>query len=357
MATIYDVAEKAGVSASTVSLAFNQPHRIKTETKERVFEAAKALNYQANSFARGLAGGRSKLVGFLAADIRFPFSSSITKGIEEVLSEQGFATFIANTDGEVDKTESLIENLLAHGVSGLIVHPAQYGLSPELKKLLQLVAEKEIPVIAIGHKSSSETINHITYDDQLAVQEAVDYLISLGHKTIGYAGGIFKKNIGITRYMGYYQSLLQHGLTVDESYVYQGKITPEVGRQALKVFMNLEKPPTAIVAANEIVATGVIDACFEENISLPDDLSLLSFDSGAVYQRITPAVTSIVMPSHEIGRQAALAFIERWNDTTLVPKNTVIKCELEIRDTTAPPKDISKEVSKKFLKTKAIVSV
>jgi len=340
MATIYDVAKKAGVSASTVSLAFNQPQRIKAETKERVFKAAKELNYQANSFARGLAGGRSKQIAFLPTDIRFPSSSSIYKGLEEVLTQEGFLTLVANTDGDVNKAEKMIDKLIAHGVSGFVFNPAQYGFSPNYYDIIKGIIEQGMAVVTLGHESSEIEIEHISYQPQLAVQNGIDYLLDLGHKDVGLIGCIPEENIGLPRFLGYHQSLLSHGITPQAQYHISGRLTPEIGYEGLKTLMKLPNPPTAIFAANDVVATGVIDACLEMRIALPNDLSVMSFESGGLYSRTTPAITSIIMPAYEIGRQAALSMINRWNNPDSEKQNKVVRCGFEIRDTTTSPKVI-----------------
>ncbi len=344
MATIYDVAKKAGVSASTVSLAFNQPHRIKTETKERVYKAAKALKYEANSFARGLAGGRSKQIAFLPTDIRFPSSSSIYKALEEVLTEEGFLTLIANTDGDIPKAEKTIDKLIANGVSGFIFNPAQYGFSTDYYNIIKRIIEQDIAVVTLGHESSEEEIEHISYQPQLAVQEGIDYLIDLGHKDIAIIGGIPEQNIGLPRYLGYCQSLLSHGITLKDAYHIQGKLTPDLGYTGLEQLMALPNPPTAIFALNDVVATGVIDACLKMQVQLPEDLSVLSFDGGGLYGRATPAITSIIMPTYEIGRQAALSMINRWEKPDSEKRNKVVRCGFEVRETTAAPKMVKSKV-------------
>ena len=350
MSTIYDVAKKAGVSASTVSLAFNQPHKIKAETKERVYKAAQDLNYEANSFARVLAGGRSKQIAFLPTDIRFPSSSSIYKGLEELLSQEGFLTLIANTDGDVSKAEKTINKLIANGVSGFVFNPAQYGFSADYYEIIKQITEEGISVVTLGHESSEIDIEHISYQPQLAVQEAIDYLIELGHVDIGMIGGIPEENIGLPRYLGYCQSLLSNGIALNNAYHFQGKLTPETGFQGLEHLMALPKPPTAIFALNDVVATGVIDACLKLHIELPNELSVISFESGGLYGRSTPAITSIIMPAYEIGRQAALSMINRWEKPESEKQNKVVRCGFEIRETTAPPQ-VSSKVLPKLLQT------
>ena len=339
MATIYDIAKRAGVSASTVSLAFNQPHRLKAETKARVLQIAKDLRYQPNHFAKALAGGRSKLIGLLVSDIRFPSTAASAWGVEEVLSESGFATFVASTDGDKEKVERLVSQFLAQGVGGFIFRPAQFGLTKALLKTVKDLKASKVPVVVVGHDTTDPDIDHVTFLPQHITQEAVDYLINLGHKDIALIGGIPEQGVALPRYLGYQQSLFSNGLSLQEDYLVRGQLTPEVGFDGLVNLMNLAKPPTAVLAMNDVVAIGIIDACVKNGVRLPEDLSLVSFDSGALYERKTPAVTSMVIPMHEMGRQAAKTLLKRWHDESLPPQRSVVECYLEVRETTAPPKD------------------
>lgn len=337
MPTIYDVAKRANVSPATVSNAFNKPHLIKPDTHARILQAARELDYRPNLFAKALAGGQTQMVGLLVPDIRYPYTATLARGIEDVLTAEGYMAIITSTDGRPEKEQTLLRQLLQRGVDGFILTPAQFGLADETLHLLQRLVARDIPVVVAGEEVPDERIGYVAFRSQAGTRAAVDYLIELGHREIAFVGGRYTAGVAVSRWLGYQESLLNHRLSLRPELVIETDMTPADGMAALEQLLALENPPTAVFALNDLLAMGMIDACYARDIRLPEQLSVISFDYLPMAQRTTPAVSSVVIPAYEIGQQAAQALLAHYQKPDVLPVQRMLDYKLAIRQTTAPP--------------------
>jgi LacI family transcriptional regulator len=343
MTTINDVAKRAKVSIATVSYAFNKPHLVKAETHERILEAARELNYKPNLFARGLAGGKSQMVGLLVTDIRYPFTATVARGIEDVLRTENYLSFISSTDGDTDETIDLLENLHNRGVEGFILVPSYFGVDARLLRTLRSMSIAKIPVIVAGFQLEDDFVDAVTFRPQAATREGVNHLIQLGHRHVAYIGIHHLQGYAVARYLGYQESLLMNQIPLRPELVVETDITPTRVREAMAALFALETPPTAVFAETDIVALGVIDFCRERNIRVPEELSLVAFDYQTLVQRTTPAITSVVISAYEVGRKAAKCFLARQQNPDIPTQHVALNYHFEARETTASPAPISKQ--------------
>ena len=335
MSTIYDVAKLARVSPATVSNAYNRPHLIKPATHQRILAAAQALNYTPNVFAKALAGGKTQMVALLVPDIRYPYTATVVRGIEEVLTREGYLTAVSSTDGRPDHEQRLLQQLTRQGVGGFILVPAQYGLSQGTFEALEELTAARIPVVLAGEQVESTHIPYVAFHSQEGTREIVNYLVQLGHRRIAFVGGRFTEGVALSRWLGYRQSLEENGLAVWPEYVIETEMTPADGAQALACLLDLEEPPTAVFALNDLLAMGMLDLCYERHLRLPDHLSLVSFDYQPFARRTTPAVTSVVVPAQEIGQHAAELLIQQQQQPDAPIQQMMVSYRLAIRQTTA----------------------
>ncbi|MEM7343936.1 MAG: LacI family DNA-binding transcriptional regulator [Chloroflexota bacterium] len=337
MTTIHDIAKHTNVSIATVSNVFNRPHLVKSATKERVLQAAQVLNYKPNLFARGLAGGKTQTVGVLVPDLRYPFVATVVRGAEDMFREQGYLPFILSTDGDSTETIRLMTYLQTRRVDGFILVPSYFGIDEALLQSIKTMTEEGIPVVVAGYPLDDPTIECTNYHPQATTKKAVNHLIELGHRDIAFIGPQHSAGHAVARYLGYQESLLIHQIPIRPELTRETDMSPLGIRNATAELLSLPNPPTAIYALNDVVAMGVIDVCRERSIKIPEDLSLVTFDYEALSQRVTPQITSIVVPVYEVGRQSAALLLNRQTNPNDPIQQHSIPYRFEVRDTTAPP--------------------
>ncbi len=338
MATIYDVAKRANVSPATVSNAFNKPNMMRPETRDRIMEIADALDYRPNVNARALAGGKSQLVGLLIGDIRIPYIANVTRGIEDRLAENGFIAVVSSTDGKSDKTLSLLKNLKRSGVGGFIFVPAKFGIPPEINTEITTQLAQGVNIIVAGHELNSDDIPHLAVRGQQSSREIVDHLLELGHRDIAFITGHHSQGEGIWRWFGYQHALLARGIPIRPELVKEIDGNPQTARQAVEELMALPNPPTAIFAMNDIYARGVIDYVVTNNIRLPEDLSVVTYDYQVLAQRITPRLTSVLVPAYDLGWKAAELFLALQANPDHTPRVEELIHQIEDRGSTGAPR-------------------
>ncbi|MEM7343060.1 MAG: LacI family DNA-binding transcriptional regulator [Chloroflexota bacterium] len=336
MATIHDVAKRANVSAAAVSYAFNKPHLIKPETYERILEAARALDYTPNVFAQALRGAKTQMVGLLVPDIRSPYVSAIARAVEDTLNDQEYFAVVASTDGNPDKELEMIKKLHRRGASSFIVIPIYYGIGPEALEEAHRLIDDGIPFVVGGHRVDYTKLDTVHFRPQMATRDAVNHLIELGHRDIGFIGTKYSQGLGIYRWLGYQESLLFHQIPVRPELIKEIDITPEAIKKALSELLTLSQPPTAIFAFNDLVTSSMLDFCLEQKIAIPEDLSIVGFDYQTIFQRTTPAISGIVVSAYELGRKTAELLRTRQETPDLPPQEWLVEYQLAERDTTAP---------------------
>ena len=336
MATIHDIAKAADVSIATVSNVFNRPHLVKPATKNRILQVARDLNYKPNLFARGLAGGKTQTVGVLAPDLRYPFVATVVRGTEDLLRANGYLPFILSTDGDAVETTRLMDLLRTRGVDGFILIPSFFGVDETLLQAIKSMAQNGIPVVVAGYRLDDPAIECVEYHAQAATKRAVNYLIELGHRDIAFIGAKHSTGHAIARFLGYQESFLFHHIPLRPDLVKETDMTPMTVRTAMAELLDLDTPPTAVFALNDVVAMGVIDVCRERNIIVPEQLSLVSFDYDALAQRITPQITSVLIPTYDIGRKSAELLLDRQINPDAPIQQISVAYQFEIRQTTAP---------------------
>ena len=334
MATIKDVAERAQVAKSTVSYAFNKPHKVNAETLERILAAAKELNYRPNVFAQGLAGGKTQMVGLLVPDIRYPFNATVARGIEDKLREEGYLAITASTDGDPEQTIQLMGQLHRRGVSGFILVPSFFGISKELEKAMLALRASNVPIVIAGYQIDDVRIDLVSFQPQAASRKIVSHLIELGHRDIAYIGGRHTDASALTRYFGYQESLVQHSIPQRAELVIETDVTRAQVKAAMAQLLALANPPTALFTINDVAAYAVLDYCQQNNIDVPAQLSLATFDYQVMVQREHPAITAVVVPVYEVGRVSAELLLNRFNNPDSPHQHHILPYTFACRDTT-----------------------
>lgn len=338
MATIHDVAKLAKVSTATVSNAFNWPDKVRPDTYERILAAAKALNYQPNIFAKGLSSGKTFNVGLLISDIRVPIVANVTRGIEDRLTEADYVPIISSTDGDSDKTLRRADQLRRlGGACGYIIVPAQFGVTSQVIDHFEKLHQEGIPTIVSGHDIQSERVSSVSSSGRQMARELTQHLIDLNHRHIAYIGTSFSRGRGVQRWLGFEEAMHNAQIPIRTELVVEAESSPTVSFEAMEKLMALDEPPTAIFAMNDILNRGVIDYVAKYNVSVPAELSLVTFDYLALAQRTTPHITSVVMPAYDLGVMTADLFLELQTGGELKPRMLNLPYTFADRGSTAAP--------------------
>ena len=313
--TIKEVAEKAGVSQMTVSRVLNKQKLVKESTREKVEAAISALNYRPNLMARGLAGGRSKLIGLAYYNPSPSYLSALLVSALKHCRDLGHHLVIedlADIENDHD-TSAIVERLNTIRLDGLILAPP---LSSN-RALLSLIKDLGLPTVLLGNRSSIESHSTVIFDDTAAAHRMTDLLVSRGHERIGFISGPIDHPSSGKRQEGYCQALDERGLPVDDALIFQGDFTFRSGMALADKLLDLKQPPTAIFASNDDMAAGVIAAAQRRAIQIPSELSIVGFDDTAIAAAIWPRLTTLHQPIAEMA-QAAVEIISQvtssdWN--------------------------------------------
>jgi LacI family transcriptional regulator len=296
MTTISEVAQKAGVSITTVSHVINKTRFVSEETRERVEMAIEKMGYRPNALARSLRSGESYTIGLILPDSANPFFAEVGRSIEIAAFEAGYSVILSNTENDVDKECIYIDVLIKKQIDGMIFVGTGEDID-SYKGLLDL----NIPVVAMDRDYPELKMDVVISDNLQGGRLATQHLISLGHKRIGCIAGPSKVNLSARRVIGYIQSLEQAGLAVDRNLIISGDFHPKSGQTAAKELLAMQDPPTAIFACNDLMAIGALRAGMELGRRIPQDLAVVGYDDIELASYTTPPLTTIQQPKKEMG--------------------------------------------------------
>jgi LacI family transcriptional regulator len=327
--TIYDIAKKAGVSAATVSKVLNNQPDVGKKTREKVLQISEELGYQPNATARGLATRKSNTVGVFFEDhlntgFRHPFLQDILASFKDEIGNEGYdLIFFAKRDPE--DFESLARYRDVDGIFLLGV--------PRTNPRLVTLRNSKIPCISIDLDLLGPKAGYLISDNIGGAYQAVDYLVSMGHKDIAFISDIFSTKPGHDRLVGFHQSMAKHRLVIRPDWIVNGDFSEEGGYRAAQQLFRQSYVPTAIFSASDMMAIGAMRAIRENNLIVGEDVSIVGFDDLTLLKYITPNLTTIRQNKDEMGRLAAKSLLEMMKNPNFVPTVITVPTELVIRDT------------------------
>ena len=332
-----DVAKKAGVSPTAVSLVLNQGSnsRISPTTREKILQAAQDLGYQpkvAQNITPNVPQNLSKnvppTIALVITDITNPFFTELAAVIEDVASRYGYNIILCNTKKSMVKESEYLEVLWRRRVDGLIIAPAE----DSGESLLEFL-KREIPVVFVDRYLDKVEAHAVLLDNEKGAYLAVEHLIRLGHKRIGIITGRKEITSGQERLRGSLNALKTYNIEIEEQFIKDGYFTIEGGRNATEELMNLPTPPSAIFSSASLMTMGILQELQQQHVRIPEDLSLVSFDDYMWTQLITPPLTVIAQPVYEVGREATqlvIQLIQGWGQGR--PQKIILEPELIIRE-------------------------
>lgn len=329
-ATIVDVAELAGVSHSTVSRVLNGRPYVKAATRTKVMEAAEELGYVANLQARGLAGGRLGVVGFVVPDFTTSYRTEMIRGVDMALAELGLDLLLGTTRSREQRDASYVSRLVGGLVDGLIIlvpkSVERYG--PEL-------TARNFPFVVLGRQGPAE-INSVVAADAQGIDEAVAHLVELGHRRIGHLSGDLATEVGKERLRGFRGAVAKFGLDADGELIREGDFQRQRGHEGTLELLDLAEPPTAIVAASDDMAVAALQAAAKQGVRVPEEMSIVGCNNVPEVARTSPALTTTHVPLAEMGRSAVELLVNRIEDPERPAVHIEIPTSLIVRESSGP---------------------
>ncbi|MEX2261664.1 MAG: LacI family DNA-binding transcriptional regulator [Bryobacteraceae bacterium] len=326
MATIYDVAKRAKVSTYTVSSVLNRSAYVSPELTMRVQQAVRELDYTINDLARSLQTRRTRTIGMLIPDIANPFYAKVVRAAEERLKRDGYSLILGNTYNDEAEQSRYLGVFRSKQVDGLLLFVSA-GDEEDARKLV----EARKPVVFVGRVPRTFEADTVTADNIRGSQLATEHLIGKGHKTIALIPGQLALSASSDRVAGWRRALRKHKLPAPAGYVRDGDWTVESGRSATLSFLDLPQPPTAILAANFLMMTGVLRALKERSISCPRQVEVMSWDDSEWLDVFAPPVSTVATPSAEMGERAADLLLKRMRHPARKFERISLPSELHIR--------------------------
>ncbi|RED47883.1 LacI family transcriptional regulator [Seonamhaeicola aphaedonensis] len=337
-ATIKDIANVLNISPAAVSKALHDDSRISEKTKKAVKQVAKNLNYQPNHLASALRKGKSNLVGVIVPRTNSNFFSSVIQNMEEVLNRKGYNIIITQSNESYKKECANIDTLLFTQVDGIIASMANETVD---LSYYEKIKSKGIPLILFDRGENDLNVDYIGINDYESSHMIVEHLVNQGCKRIAHIGGYKHTRIYNNRIRGYIDALGKHHLPLENELLIESNLTTEDGRIKMQQLLKLKKRPDAVYVAGDYAALGALQVLNEQHIDVPNDIALVGFGDEPFTGMVTPTLSSVNQQSSEIGRLAALTFLEHSKKDVVTQSlnKQILDAELIVRESSKKSKN------------------
>ena len=325
MATIKAVARLAGVSVSTISKYLNGGNVLE-ENAAAIRQAITQLDYRVNPFARSLKTQRSRAIGVLLPEMTPPFFGSVVQSLDRTLREHGYHTLVSCYSSSYGLERENLQFLLGNGIDGLIYAPENITA----EEFYDLTANSSIPTVQIDRMIQGVSSDTVLVDNADAAYNAVNYLMTKGHRRVATITGPKGVYSAMERLVGYLRALSDRGILYDDHLVISGPYEFGTGYLALEQLLKLPDPPTAIFTTNYDFTIGLVTAARERGIRIPEDLDIFGFDCVQICTMINPPLPVVQQPEAEIGKIAAEYLIQRLEGYSGEPRVTKLRCKLNL---------------------------
>ncbi|MEO8847302.1 MAG: LacI family DNA-binding transcriptional regulator [Casimicrobiaceae bacterium] len=331
-AKLSDVARQAGVSTATVSRALSTPERLRPATLARVREAVRASGYVLDGAARALRSRKTRSIGAIVPTLDNAIFANTTHALQKTLEEDGYSLLIACFEYDLDAEVRVARHLIERGIDGIVL----VGLDHR-EELMRMIATADLPYIVAWSIDRSGRHPCVGFHNREAAMRIADYLVDIGHRRFAMiAGETAHNDRARLRVDGVRAALGARGLALPDAYLVERPYSFAAGRDALRELMSRDPRPTAVICGNDVLAIGALDECRVSGIVVPDDVSLTGFDDLEIATMVNPALTTIHVPTHEIGRIVA-ANILRMVAGRDATQASELAADLVVRGSTAPP--------------------
>lgn len=331
--SLSDVAKYANVSTATVSRVLNNPEKVTEARRINIQSAIYELGYIPDGAARALASSRTKTIGVVVPTLDNAIFASCIQSLQSRLKKLGYTLIVASHEYDLDEEFHEVKTLLRQGIEGVMLVGATHA--PELH---QLLLGQKLPFVHCWAYDPSSPKPYIGFDNKKAAQKIAEYLLDLGHCEFALIVGHTDNNDRSSdRLQGSIEAIESRGLKLSEKNIYKRSYSVKQGREAMRILLQNTPRPTAVICGNDVLALGALAQCQAEGVNVPKDISITGFDDLDMSSQLVPALTTVHVPSAEMGKRAADHLVAQINnETTLL--HTQVDIELMIRDTTAVPK-------------------
>ncbi|WNJ97417.1 substrate-binding domain-containing protein [Vibrio ruber] len=328
MATMKDIAKRAGVSTSTVSHVINKTRYVSDEIAARVNQAAKDLNYSPSALARSLKMNRTKTLGMLVTTSTNPFFGEVVKGVERSCYQKGYNLILCNTEGDDHRMKESINTLLEKRVDGLILMCSAL----EGEHIDAFDRFPGVPVVVMDRGPVHFACDKIQDNSLLGGFMATNYLIECGHREIGCITGPLKIHQAYMRYEGFKKAMTNAKLPINPAWIAEANFECDGGVDAFEHICQRGPLPSALFVGNDMMAMGVVNAAHARGIRIPQDLSIIGYDDIYIAKYITPPLTTIHQPKHRLGTAAVEALVNRLDKHKTDAQVVHLEPTLVVRD-------------------------
>ncbi|QAA35120.1 LacI family DNA-binding transcriptional regulator [Clostridium manihotivorum] len=301
--TISDIAKKSGVSLATVSRVLNNSGYVKDETRNKVLETIKEMNYTPSAIARSLSKNETNTIGVIVPDITNSYFGELIKGISEVAEASDLNIVLFNTDDNLEKELKALTVIKEHRLKGVIMSP-MFGENEFNSNYVNTLENLDIPIIFVVADVKYTSFSGVFVDNIKGGFDATNLLIKEGHKKIGIITGLLSSEPAMDRLMGYKKALAMSNIPIREEYIFKGDFKLSTGYDITKGVLSMDDGPTALVVCSNMMTMGAVKAIFDENKKIPDDLAIVGFDKLEFLDMVGIKITYMEDCPEELGKSS-----------------------------------------------------
>ncbi|HVW77887.1 MAG TPA: LacI family DNA-binding transcriptional regulator [Alloacidobacterium sp.] len=328
---ILQVAKRAKVSTATVSRVLNGSTNVREKTSAHVRRVIAELNYIPNRNARNLRVGRTRLFGLIVSDINNSFFPELIDAFESHAAEQGIEVIFTHTNYDLTRLHNCVRRMIDRNVDAIAVMTSEVD-----EKSLKQAITARIPLVLLNQREFEGKYPNVVVEYATGFEEALEHLQVLGHHDIGFIAGPNSLNSAVRRKEAFQAALRHHGLRERPKWIVVGDMRVEGGRIAMETLLSQKSRPTAVLASNDLMAMGALQAAHAASIRVPEDISIIGFDDLPVAGMMYPPLTTMRLPRREIAARA-FANLQTQLLGETVPARPPIQSRLVVRESTAPP--------------------
>lgn len=333
--TVYDIAKEAGVSPATVSRVLTGNATVSDEKRVKVEEVIKKHDFQPNALARSLSKKESKIIGVILPDITNPFFSSVFIEAEKLALKAGYTMILCDSMNNNELEFMHLRSLTEKQVDAIVFMGGRINDVKTKTKYAEEMNQisKKIPLILVNGKMTGVDCYKVVAEEEKGIAELVEHLISLGHTKIGLLGGKTSVTSTYLKHKAFEKAIHKHGLEINRNWVITNDFSMESGADSMRKLLELEDRPTAVMAINDLVGVGVVQAAKEAGLRIPQDMAITGFDGVYISKITDPPLTTVSQNYEEIGAAVIETILDIVNKRETI-KTKKIKTELIVRSST-----------------------